>query len=187
MSSKISVVSVALAFVVLFATACSGVQDRELVCLFQKPFSAKVEVTNSEGSYSATLSLGQCPSLDSIADAETEVLVRDGSVVYTAPDSISEISAVRTDGVVCVNVSGVELIPSANIAAKYTYLIDLLDLKPQELQIIKKDELDGEAVLYLTYKHSDREVCVCINENSGMPLSLDNGEVRVSFLEFIYI
>ncbi len=185
MSTKISVVSVSLALVAFLLLSCAPAEDSALGAIFEKPFSAKVSVTNDEGGYSATVTLASAEQITD-TDETGQTAVRDGNIVYTSPDSLTDISAVRTAGTVSVNVSGIDIVPSPNIAQKYTYLIDVLDLRASELSETKRQELDGVQSTVLTFISDGREVRVSVESGTGRPTSLESEGIRLTFDEFTY-
>ena len=134
MSQKISVVSISLALLSLMLFSCAK-RDDSFLSVFQRPFSANVTVLNADGEYCATVTLAEPkqPTTDTGASNEQggePSGLRDGNVSYTFPETITGISALRSGGDVTVNVCGIDVRPSENIASKYTYLLDLLDIHP---------------------------------------------------------
>ena len=184
MSVKISVVSISLALVTLLFTSCSQKTDRTVCRVFEKPFCAELTVKNAEGEYCASVTLGAVPDeaaetneADGQDSGQNTTAPRDGNVVYTSPDNITGISAVRTSGSVSVNVCGIVVVPSENIAQRYTYLLDLL---------MHDDEYSRRGVTVLKFIHGGEEVSVCIDKESGAPIYLDGNDIALTFDKFIY-
>ena len=193
MSVKISVVSISLALVTLLFTSCSQKTDRTVCRVFEKPFCAELTVKNAEGEYCASVTLGAVPDkaaetneADGQDIGQNTTAPRDGNVVYTSPDNITGISAVRTSGSVSVNVCGIEVVPSENIAQRYTYLLDLLDMRADEVTEMHDDEYSGRGVTVLKFIHGGEEVSVCIDKESGAPIYLDGNDIALTFDKFIY-
>ena len=182
MSAKISVISISLALVSLLLFSCSEGGWEEVYRVFERPFSAEVRVENADGAYAATVALAQIGSGEDTAAASA----RNGNIVYTSPDSLSDISAVRSQGKVRVNVSGIEIVPSPNIAARYTFLLDLLDVRADEITDHGSEELDGTRMLTLAFLYDDSEYILYIDAENNMPLRIEGADMRITFDRFIY-
>lgn len=190
MSLKISVVSIALVLALLCMSSCAGDERGEYSAIFERPFSAKISVTNDEMEYKATLTLYGIPSQDTDDNSETESnssFQRDGNIVYTYPESIAGITAVRTSGNVTINVSTVTVTPSASVGQRYVALLDMLDMRSRELLRFEKDTQQDADVRCLTFLHSGSELAVTLDAKTRIPISLEGDGTRIVFEEFIYI
>jgi len=191
MSQKISVVSISLALLSLMLFSCAK-RDDSFLSVFQRPFSANVTVLNADGEYCATVTLAEPkqPTTDTGASNEQggePSGLRDGNVSYTFPETITGISALRSGGDVTVNVCGIDVRPSENIASKYTYLLDLLDIHPDKITDSETGEYEGSAVVILHYAVGDEETDVYIDRESKLPIMLKNTTVTLYFDSFTYL
>ena len=191
MSHSISVISVSLVLVSLMLVSCSQKKNEAAYSVFERSFCAQVTVKNADGEYRASVTLKGIQTFDTTNtddnSSEGVAGVRDGNIVYTYPDSVTGISAVRRGSTVTVNVSGIDVVPSENIAAKYTFLLDLLDLRSDEVCSESTAEIEGVAAVLLTYKYGEQELVVAIDRVSKKPMYLSYGDTTVSFDSFIYI
>lgn len=195
MSQKISVVSISLALLSLMLFSCAK-RDESYLSVFERPFAANVTVINADGKYCASVSMAELkhPSEDTEEQTDSQgsqtewrSYLRDGNVSYTYPETITGISAVRVDGDVCVNVCGIDVRPSENIASKYTYLLDLLDVRSDNIKESVDGEHEGKAVVILKLDSEDEETVVYIDRESKLPIMLKNSTVTLYFDSFSYL
>lgn len=194
MSQKISVVSISLALLSLMLFSCAK-RDESYLSVFERSFSANVTVINADGEYRATVSLSELSQQNDDIETQKEPCdtqtngsdLRDGNISYTYPQTITEISAVRVDGSVCVNVCGIDVRPSENIASKYTYLLDLLDIRRDKVKDAEDSEFEGRAAVILTFDFDDEETTVYIDCESKLPILLKNSTVTLYFDSFTYL
>lgn len=190
MSLKISVVSIALVFALLSLSSCTGDERGTYAAIFERPFSAKISVTNEETEYKATLTLFAIPSLDTEQASEAErdsTLLRDGNIVYTYPQTLADITAVRTGGNVTINVSTVTVTPSASVGQRYVALLDMLDIRSCELLRFEKDTERDIDARRLTFLRSGKELTLTVDAKTRIPILLEGDGTRIDFEEFIYI
>ncbi len=176
MSGRISVVSISLALIALLFCSCTESKDSLLMSFFECSYSAEIEVKSDDGEYEATVTLAGLGT-----EPEGERSVRDGNIVYTYPETLSEISAVRKDGEISVNVCGIELKPSENIAAKYTSLLDVLDIRALDIKSTQSTVYEGRECIVL---YTDSGAEVYIEREGSMPLMLKTEKLTVKFKSF---
>ncbi len=179
MSCKISVVSISIALLSLLFCSCS-IQDCPKLSVFESSFSADITVKNEDGEYEATLTLAD----GSVIDTANDGSARDGNIVYTSPETVGGISAVRMGGEVTVNVCGIQIKPSANIASKYTALLDMLDISSAEVGDAQYSEYEGAACVVYNITHDQEPYQVYIDRTSEMPLMLKCADMTVLFRSF---
>ncbi len=173
MSGKISVVSISLALLTVLFCSCTQAPDQSFSTLFESPFSADITVVGDGGEYAATLTLA---AIDKESDAP-----RDGNIAYTYPETVCGISAVRVGGEVTVNVCGIELTPSDNIAAKYTVLLDSADIRSSMVERAEFCELDGVECARLCLLDGTE---VYIERAGNVPVMIKTDTVTISFTSF---
>ncbi len=183
MSGKISVVTISLALVSLLFCSCAPTKDTALNSLFESSFSADVSVECDGGEYEATLTLAQLRFGESEA-SEGEDYLRDGNIAYTYPETVSGISAVRMGGEVTVNVCGIELKPSENIAKKYTALIDTVDIRACEIERVEYKEHEGRECAVLYVEHGDESAQAYIERGSNIPIMIKTDTLCLTFKSF---
>ena len=183
MSSKISVVTISLALISLFCTSCTGDADHSFSSIFESSFSAEITVESEDGEYEASLTLGVIKETEAESDG-AERIGRDGNIAYSYPDTVSGISAVRANGTVSVNVCGITLTPSENIARKYTLLIDMADIRASDVERVEYKEHEGMdcAVLYVVRDGECAEVY--IERGEKIPVMIKTDSMTVSFNSF---
>ena len=183
MSSKVSVMSLSLVLVLLFFSGCSDMDVLAYADVLSRPFCADVSVVNLETEYNATVTLHQ-----RVKNEETgEYALRDGEVLYTSPESLSDISATRHNGKVTVGVGGVILTPSEKVGARYAAIIDTLDVGSHEMLDWQRATYSDRAVRRIRYLHQERELILLVDEQTRLPISLESGDMKLSFNKFIYI
>ncbi len=183
MSVKISVVTLSLALMSLLCCSCVKTNDSEFCSVFEGSFSAEISVKSEESEYEATITLASAVD-NSVQDEKRENQNRDGNVVYSYPETVSGISAVRVGGEVSVNVCGIDIRPSQNIARKYTLLIDMADIRASSVERIEYKEYDGRACAVLYVNSADELSEVYIDRESKAPLLIKNDNLSVTFKSF---
>lgn len=183
MSGKVSVISLSLALVLLFFSGCSDADISVYADVLSRPFCADVSVVNLETEYNATVTLH-----DRVKNEQTgEYMLRDGEVLYTSPESLSDISATRYKGTVTVGVGGVVLTPSEKVGQRYSAIIDTLDLGAHEMLDWQKVTVSDRVVRRIRYLHQDNEVILFVDDETKLPISLECGAMKLSFGKFVYI
>ena len=180
MSEKISVVCLSLLLVLSFFSCSHGSADA-YASVLERSFSCKVSVERDDTQYSALV------VLYARSDSEQSSHNRDGSIVYSSPESLSDITAYRTRGVVTVDVSGVIVTPSEKVGERYVSLLDMFDLDPRELVESRVDKTGERNMIRLSFFHSDKNYTLFLDESTGAPVLLEGDGLRVEISDFIYI
>ncbi len=183
MSGKISVVTLSLALVTLLCCSCTPKIDPAISSVLECYFSAEVSVESDGGEYEATITLSAVQ--DGTSDAENNQSVcRDGNIAYSYPETVSGISAVRERGTVTVNVCGIEIKPSENIARKYTALIDTADIRASSVERIEFEELEGRACAVLYVSEGEQSAVLYVDRESKVPVLIKTDTLRMTFKSF---
>lgn len=183
MSGKISVVTLSLALVTLLCCSCTPKIDPALSSVLECYFSAEVTVESDGGEYEATITLGAVPR-DAADSEDTQSEYRDGNVAYSYPETVSGISAVREKGVVTVNVCGIDIKPSENIARKYTALIDTADIRASSVERIEFEEFDGRPCAVLYVSEEEQSAVVYVDRESKAPVMIKTDTLTMTFKSF---
>ncbi len=169
----------------VFFISCSPQHNDTVARTFERAFSVDVTVSNAQAEYHAKIIMSALP--DAVSGETGEGYLRDGSVQYISPDSISDIYAKRTDSVVVVGVSGIEITPSPEIAEKYVRLLDILDIRSEQMKSVSKVQTDGIACTEAVFSHEGGEVRVIFDADTNMPIKADCGDIKIQFSEFVYL
>lgn len=190
MSVKISVISVSIAFLSLFFSSCNKNKDTTLWRVMEKSFSAEITVIGEdENEFCAKVTLSPI-KLDEVSDKmqdyteKTASPLRDGNVIFISPENIAGISAVRHSGVVTVNVCGIDLVVSDKVAGRYTYVIDMLDLREKDALRQETDVYNGEEVRIIYYGCGEDEYVLCVRVSDSVPLYVKGDGITVKFDSF---
>ena len=185
MSTRISVVFMSFALLSFFLVSCTA-GDAASSSVFERAFSACVKVSSEQGEYSADVTL-RGNTVESDEGGKDGHPKRDGRVEYTFPENVVGISASRECGEVCVNVCGVNVKPSDNVAARYTFLMDILDVSSEEVLSVTHGEYEGNPTVELLVENSCGRYTVTLDKNKLIPLLLQSEEVKIEFVSFVYI
>ncbi len=170
--------------------SCAPAVNEKLCSVFERPFSANLTVRSDDIEYRASVSLSFLPTEDTSDGGASEgenTHQRDGSVLFTYPETISSISAVRSGGIVRVNVSGVDVVVSENISYRYMMLADLFDLRFSDVLEYSEGEYEAKDAAVVVYEKGDARVEVFIDKKTGKPLAATTEELDVVFDSFIYV
>lgn len=185
MSAKISVVCVFITLIALLFFSCSPSYETEYKSIFEKSFSVEITVKTSDTEYKASIRLAEIPSPDTEGGADTSVL-RDASVVYTYPDTADGLSAKREGGKTSLNVSGIEIVPSENIAKKYMFTADLLDIRAERITDIKTVKTDGVELYEMSFEHEGQRYKAIVSKESKVPISIEGADMKITVNSFLY-
>ena len=180
MSEKISVVCLSFILVLSFFS-CSHKNTDVYSSVLERSFSCKVTVLNEQTEYKADVTLYAASEPDELAVA------RDGSIVYMSPESLSDITANRTGGVVTVNVAGIIVTPSEKVGERYAALLDMLDLGSGEMLDCKTEKIDERTYVSVSFFRSGKNYKLLVDEDTAIPVSLEGDGISIKFSEFIYI
>lgn len=180
MSEKISVVCLSFILVLSFFS-CSHKNNDVYMSVLERSFSCKITVINEQTEYEADV------TLYAAADNDLSTVARDGSIVYTSPESLSDIIANRTSGTVSVNVAGIIVTPSEKVGERYAALLDVLDLGSGEVLDCKKQKQDERNIISVSFFHSGKNYTLLVDESTAIPVSLEGDGISIKFSEFIYI
>ena len=169
----------------LCCLSCSSRESDTVAHTFERSFSAVLTVNNGKSEYRAQVTLSAIT--DPVAGGSDTASPRDGRVQYLSPDSISDIYAERTDAKVKVGLSGIEITPSPEISEKYVRLLDMLDIRSDQLTSFSKTEIDGREVCEAVFSSSAVEVKVLFDRETLVPISLTSDEIQMQFNEFVYL
>ena len=184
MSAKFSVVCLSITLVAFLLFSCAPAYENECKSAFERPFSAEITLKRPETEYKASVTLSATPTLDTGTD--DTALKRDGMVVYTYPDTLSGLSLVRAGDEVRLNVSGIEIVPSRSIADKYTFVLDLIDIRAESISGIRQVSLDGTDAYELSFEHEGERYAACIEKESRIPLFIEGADIKITFDTFVY-
>lgn len=173
--------AVTLAFVLL--VSCSSQNDDKLSHTFESAFAVTLTVNNAQTEYCARITV----SAITLSDSGEPLTVRDGSVQYISPDSISDIYARRTDSTVVVGLGGIEITPSPDIAAKYVRLLDMLDIRSESFRSAGKVRIDGVELVEAVFTCGAGDVTVLFDAETQLPISATCNEIQIRFSEFTYL
>lgn len=151
---------------------------------FEKAFRASVIIEDGEKEYKASISMSALTVIDtSVSDAFE---LRDGSIQYLSPDSISDITAQRCGGVVTIGVSGIEITPSPSVSEKYVMPLYWLDLRGNMIQKVTEIEGEGAACFEAEYITENGTATVSFDRETKLPISFSTGDIKITFTEFLY-
>ena len=167
----------------LFIISCGAVAP-DFSDVFERAFDASMVIQDGEREYKASISMSALSDIDtSVADATN---ARNGSVRYLSPDSISDITARRENGVVTIGVSGIEITPSPSISEKYVTLLNWLDLRGNMIYDASKRENDSTTCYEVEYITESGNVSIIYDYTTKLPISLSIGNIKITFTEFVY-